>query len=102
MFILKNEKVVEEVQELLTSEYSYRVVKSDYNKADVYGIEVERMDFKSGELVSIERESVIKVSPIYTKVENMVNLLSKNKVSPIHLIDVLGEEIDKCVFDFMN
>lgn len=102
MIILKNEKVVEKVQDNSRYEYAYRLVKTNYRNIIAYGIEVERMDFNDENLVNIERECINKISPIYNKVENMVELLYKCKVSPIHLVDVLGEAIDNCVMDFPN
>lgn len=102
MIILKNEKVVENVQDNSRYEYSYRLVKTDYRDMVAYGIEVERMDFNEENLINIERECINKISPIYNKVENMVDLLYKYRVSPIHLVDVLGETIDECVMDFPN
>ncbi|ERK29169.1 MULTISPECIES: DUF6514 family protein [Clostridium] len=102
MIILKNEKVVESVQDNSRYEYSYRLVKTDYRNMVAYGIEVERMDFNDENLINIERECINKISPVYNKVENMVDLLYKYRVSPIHLVDVLGETIDECVMDFPN
>ncbi|WP_368253287.1 DUF6514 family protein [Clostridium paraputrificum] len=34
------------------------------------------------------------------KVKGLLNLLYKNEVSPIHLIDIIGEYVDKWVEDF--
>ncbi|MDB2097813.1 DUF6514 family protein [Clostridium paraputrificum] len=34
------------------------------------------------------------------KVKGLLNLLYKNEVSPIHLIDIIGEYVDKWVGDF--
>ena len=33
-------------------------------------------------------------------VQNLLDLLYKNQVSPIHLIDIIGETVDNCVFEF--
>lgn len=48
----------------------------------------------------IERDSVDKISPNKDKVEVLVEKLHKYEVSPIHLIDVIGEDVDNCVADF--
>ena len=32
--------------------------------------------------------------------KSILEKLSINEVSPIHLIDIIGEEVDNCVFDF--
>ncbi len=63
-------------------------------------VEVERKDFKDSDLINIERDSVDKISPNKDKVEVLVEKLHKYEVSPIHLIDVIGEDVDNCVADF--
>lgn len=81
-------------------QYLYRLLKSEYHGKDAFGIEVERKDIIEGKTVNIERNSVELISPKIEKVRSMLFTLYKGKVSPIHLIDILGEDIDKCVFDF--
>ncbi len=45
----------------------------------MYGIEVERKDFKDSDLINIERDSVDKISPNKDKVEVLVEKLHKYK-----------------------
>lgn len=87
--------------------YSYRIIKdkvifSDYDKLEIqsYGIEVERQDIVDDKLVKIERELVKNISPHRHKVYNLLKMLHNNAVSPLHLIDILGEYIDEYITDF--
>ena len=87
--------------------YSYRIVKdkvvfSDYSKLEIqsYGIEVERQDIVNDKLVKVERELVKCISPHRHKVHNLLKMLHDNAVSPLHLIDVLGEYIDEYITDY--
>ncbi|MDD7795667.1 DUF6514 family protein [Clostridium sp. 'White wine YQ'] len=100
MVILKSEKAVEEVDLDIRYEYSYRLTENLYDNVKAYGIEAERLLFKAEELKDVERESINLISPIYSKVEEMLNLIYKHKVSPVHVIDILGEKVDECVLDF--
>lgn len=107
--------VVQNINKLVSEDnieysYSYRVIKSDISiklksgsiSVQAYGIEVERQDLKNNELINIERESVQYISPHRHKVQQLLKLLCDHTVSPIHLIDVLGEHIDEYVIDFEN
>ncbi|EGT5618211.1 hypothetical protein BUL45_03905 [Clostridium perfringens] len=80
--------------------FCYRLIETCFNGTKVYGIEVERKDFMDSDLINVERDSVEKISPNKDKVEILVEKLHKYEVSPIHLIDVIGEEVDNCVADF--
>lgn len=82
--------------------YFYRLVRgsiimtSDNDKSEIqsYGIEVERQDIVNDELVSIIRDEIRNVSPHRHKVHNLLKLLYDNIVSPIHLVEVLGQYVD--------
>lgn len=88
--------------------YYYRLIKGkilityETNTVEVqsYGIEIERQDLQDGKLINIERDCVKNISPERHKVHNLLKLLYDNLVSPIHLIDVLGEYIDEYIVDF--
>ncbi len=88
--------------------YHYRMLKSnislDYSNQSVevqaYGIEVERQDIKDGKVINIERNYVRGISPQRHKVHKLLKLLYDNSVSPIHLIDILGDYIDEYIVDF--
>lgn len=80
--------------------YFYRMTFGRFKGRQVYGIEVERQDIINGGLVNIERNSVNHISTDKEKVKRLFDLVSKNNVSPIHLIDVIGEYVDEYVSDF--
>lgn len=88
--------------------YIYRLIKSGmsvYIKNELtliqtYGIEVERQDVVDGVIVRLERDCVKSISPQRHKVHGLLKILYDNNVSPVHLIDVLGEYIDRYVDDF--
>lgn len=78
-------------------QYVYRLLLKDYNNKKVYGLEVERRDISNNQVINIERESIEEVSIVKDKVKEMIDILYNGIVSPIHVVDILGEEIDKCV-----
>ena len=80
--------------------YFYRMTFVRFKGRQAYGIEVERQDVINGGLVNIERNSVNNISTDKEKVKRLFDLVSKNNVSPIHLIDVIGEYVDEYVSDF--
>lgn len=88
--------------------YFYRLLKgnvfisceTDTVEVQSYGIEIERQDVVNGELVNIERDCVKNISPDRDKVHNLLELLYNHEVSPIHLIDVIGDYIDEYIIDF--
>ncbi|GKU26886.1 DUF6514 family protein [Clostridium folliculivorans] len=81
--------------------YSYRLIKTDFRGSAVYGIEIERTDYDhNNNMVNIERDCIEKISPIYDNVHQLLSLVYENQVSPIHLIDILGERVDELLGDF--
>ena len=88
--------------------YAYRLVKgqisvSMYGKLteiQAYGIEIERQDITDGTVVRIQRDCVENISPERYKVKKLLNMVYENTVSPIHMIDILGEYIDEYTSDF--
>ena len=52
------------------------------------------------EINNIERDSVEYISPALYKVNSLLSLLYNNNVSPVHLVDVIGEYVDEYVEDF--
>ena len=88
--------------------YFYRLLKSNFTmssenniiEVQSYGIEIERQDMVNEELVSIVREDIINVSSQRHKVHNLLKLLHDNIVSPIHLVDVIGEYVDCYCCDY--
>ncbi|MPQ43135.1 DUF6514 family protein [Clostridium tarantellae] len=80
--------------------YFYRLTKTKFRNTDAYGIEVERQDVVGNELINIERDSIEKITCKLEKVENLIKLLYDYNVSPMHLIDILGEYVDEYILDF--
>lgn len=88
--------------------YFYRLIKSSFPttlhnervNVECFGIEVERHDIINNCIAKIERESIERISPHRYKVHNLLKFINDNTVSPIHLIDVLGEYIDQYTLDF--
>ena len=75
--------------------YMYRLIKSNYKGGQAYGIEVERQDLKDGQAINIERDNIKLISNNKYKVNELLKLLYKNQVSPIHLVEILGEYVDE-------
>ena len=88
--------------------YFYRLVRGNIvmtsedgtMEVQSYGIEVERQDMLNEEVVGINREHINNVSPHRHKVHNLLKLLYDNLVSPIHLVDIIGEYVDCYVNDY--
>lgn len=80
--------------------YSYRLIEQDFRGIQVYGIEVEKEGLIENKRINIEKDSVEIISPDEEKVRGLMNLLYNHKVSPIHLIDIIGEYVDAYVSDF--
>ncbi len=88
--------------------YFYRLVKSqisvsmygELTKVKAYGIEIESQDMVDGTVVRIQRDCVENISPQRYKVKELLKMVYDNTVSPIHMIDILGEYIDEYTSDF--
>jgi hypothetical protein len=88
--------------------YYYRLTCDDFkirignkaSKCKSYGIEVERKDFREESIENIERSSISNISPYRHKVKALLNIIYKNNVSPIHLVDVLGSRVDEYTCDY--
>lgn len=75
--------------------YFYRLIKSSYRGVPVYGIEIERKDYIGMRNVNIERDKVDMISYNKNKAEQILIKLYKNKLSPIHLVDIIGSYADE-------
>lgn len=82
--------------------YFYRLTESETTRGVAFGIEVEKQDIKNGAVTNIERDAVDIISNKEEKVKQILELLYRNNVSPIHLVDVIGEYVDEYVQDFDN
>lgn len=99
MKVIKNlckEVILEDV----CCKFCYRLIETCLRDTKIYGVEVERKDFRGDVLTNIERDSIEFISPNMDKVEKLVSKLYKFEVSPIHLVDVIGEDVDDSVADF--
>lgn len=65
-----------------------------------YGIEITSERFVNGRLKEIFSDSICVVSSIKDKVINLIEFLKENQVSPLHLMDIVGEYADEWVGDF--
>jgi hypothetical protein len=97
-----------EICEDMRKNYFYRLTKNkvslelgqDTMEVQSYGIEIERQDILNNSIVNIERDSVKSISPHRHKVHSLLKLLYDNCVSPVHLIDILGDYVDEYIVDF--
>jgi hypothetical protein len=97
-----------EICEDVKRNYFYRLIKSKNSlsmddetmEVQSYGIEIERQDIMNNSIVNIERDCVKSISPHRHKVHSLLKLLYDNCVSPVHLIDILGDYIDEYIVDF--
>lgn len=80
--------------------YSFRMIREKFNAGQAFGIEVERQDLIQGSVIKIERDLIRGISNKEEKVKELLNLVHKYQVSPIHLVDILGEYVDNYVSDF--
>ncbi|MGH4140329.1 DUF6514 family protein [Clostridium sp.] len=107
MVVLENlsKKVTEDD---VNHNYYYRLLKSQISvlmdneptEIQAYGIEIERQDVVNDIVVFIERDCVENISPQRHKVQGLIKMLYENTVSPIHMIDILGDYIDDYISDF--
>ncbi len=90
--------------------YYYKLIKSDlyisWQEEDIkvqsYGIEIIRKDFQKEQLTNLESNNIRHISPHRYKVHNLLKMLYEQTVSPIHLIDIIGEYTDEYVVDYEN
>ena len=95
--------IVEEYRSIDTEnkfEYRYRLTKSLYKGIVGYGIEVEGKNSNDSDNVFCEKDSVNLISVNRYNVKALLTKLYENKVSPIHLIDIIGEYVDEHVYEF--
>lgn len=81
--------------------YSYGIIESKYLENVVYGIYVSREYIDGEKVIDLYEDSIKYVSPIKEKVIGLRDLLYKGEVSPLHLIDIVGDFVDNCVNDFI-
>ncbi|SEF60588.1 hypothetical protein SAMN05660865_00604 [Caloramator fervidus] len=74
--------------------------KDKYVNVVGYGICITSEQVKDEGNILLEEEMIEFISPYKNKVEDLIDKLAKNQVSPVHLIDVVGELCDRWVDDF--
>ncbi|WP_066896263.1 DUF6514 family protein [Clostridium nigeriense] len=82
------------------SRYFFRMFKENFLDGQAFGIEIERQDLVEGNIIQIERDFISKISNKEDKVKDLLKLIYDYQVSPIHLVDILGEYVDNYVSDF--
>ncbi|MCR6513918.1 MAG: DUF6514 family protein [Clostridium sp.] len=100
--MIKEKLVFKRVTNGIERIYNYKLIKSVLGIDEVFGIEIERLDYKGEIKINSYSEAVELISPNEEKVKGLLNMLYENGVSPIHLIDIAGEFIDECVNDFQG
>ena len=80
--------------------YIYRMTEKNVRNRQAFGIEIERQDFNNGEVINLERDYVGWVASEEKKANDILLLLFNNLVSPIHLVDIVGEYSDLCATEF--
>ena len=80
--------------------YIYRMTEKSIKNRQAFGIEIERQDFNNGEIINLERDSVSLVASEEMKANDILVMLFNNLVSPIHLVDIVGEYSDLCAAEF--
>ncbi|MGL5617308.1 MAG: DUF6514 family protein [Sarcina sp.] len=100
-------RIVESLEKKLTMEevtynYFYRVIETTFEGNKFYGIEVERQDYEKEKLTSIGREYIKYVAVNENETIEILQKLCDNLVSPIHLIDIVGEMSDRNIEKYSN
>ena len=80
--------------------YIYRMTEKNIRDRQAFGIEIERQDFNNGEVINLERDYISLVASEEKKANDILILLFNNLVSPIHLVDIVGEYSDLCAAVF--
>ena len=80
--------------------YIYRMTENNIRNKQAFGIEIERQDFNDGEVINLERDYVSLVADEEKKANDLLVLLFNNLVSPVHLVDIVGEYSDLCAAEF--
>lgn len=65
-----------------------------------YGIGIVREEIVNGKVIETYEDRFDAVSPFKNKVMSLIDFLIDNEVSPVHLIDIIGENIDNWVSDY--
>ena len=80
--------------------YIYRMTEKNIRNRQAFGIEIERQDFNDGQVVNLEMDYVSLVASEEKRANDILLLLFNNLVSPIHLVDIVGEYSNLCAAEF--
>lgn len=65
-----------------------------------YGIGIIREEILNGKVVDTFEDRFDSISPVRSKVVTLLNQLVRHEVSPVHLIEVIGTEVDEWISDY--
>lgn len=74
--------------------YVYKVTQQKQHSILEYGVKATREDISKGERVTMVENEVEFISPKKELVIGIVNILSRNEVSPIHLKEIVCDFVD--------
>lgn len=77
--------------------YTYQIISNCEENIIEYGIEARREDKSEGDIIKVEKKQIKNISSDQDRMDEIINLLSRNQVSPIHLQDILSDYIDRYV-----
>lgn len=65
-----------------------------------YGVEAQSYLVKENKKVLVFRDAIDVLTPYKHKAKEFINILKKNEVSPVHLLDIAEEIIEEYYLDF--
>lgn len=80
--------------------YIYKITEQLEKSSCEYGIEVELKYIMKGENVKNIKEEVKNISSKKEEVIDILQLLCRNEASPLHLLDILQDYIDRDVIQY--
>jgi hypothetical protein len=93
--MLVNREVIVKDSDGIERKYTYKITEEFLDGVREYGIEAKREDNKGGLVTNNISDEVKYISAKKERVSEILSLLSRNEVSPIHLVNIIGEYIDK-------
>lgn len=65
-----------------------------------YGVEAQSYVVKENKKVLISKDAIEVLTPYKHKAKEFINMLRKNEVSPVHLLNIAEEVIEEYYLDF--
>lgn len=93
------EENLEYIYNLIEGELKLHNGKEKYS-IKAYGVEIESIITNHDKIVHASREEVKYITPYKFKGREFLNMLEKNMVSPIHLLEITEELIEDYYKDF--